>query len=279
MMRLVAEQSPDIEASLLASDPARAESGSRLGSLIQEKYNGTFKVGVLRHPAARSDLLLQQLELVTPPEELLREAVDQGLDAFAAGLQARFPAENIDIVALSILPDVRHNLWRHRQSNYLAQPPAGWEKAWTAPQRAWFRARFSPSGLLSLGESRDTFVSVIRAIKKRLDAHIIVYNCSPIDPRDNIYSYHGVDDTLSIRIHRFNLALIQLSYREGISLIEVERIAASFGGEHVPSPLVYSPDVSDAVLREFVRVMDDIGFFAERPLVPQLGPRGESRCS
>jgi hypothetical protein len=119
------------------------------------------------------------------------------------------------------------------------------------------------------------FRRVIRAAKERLDAHLLVFNCSSLDPDDDVHNYHGREDTLALRIHKLNLALMELSVEEGISIVDVDRQVAEMGGQrHVLAPCRYSEEAYEAVGREFLRVLEDIGFFEARPLVLQVGQGG-----
>ncbi|HLF04737.1 MAG TPA: hypothetical protein VI855_05920, partial [Dehalococcoidia bacterium] len=114
---------------------------------------------------------------------------------------------------------------------------------------------------------------LIQEIKHRLGAHVIIYNCSSVDPEDTMSNYHGIKaDPVALRIHKLNLALMQLSIREGISIIDVDRLIAELGGEqHVIKAMTYSNTALEAMGKEFLRVVEDIGFFEKRPLVMQAG--------
>ena len=122
-----------------------------------------------------------------------------------------------------------------------------------------------------LCQFKENFIRLIKAVKERLDAHIIVYNRSSMDPDDHTHNYHGLEETLALRIHKFNLALMEISVLEGISIIDVDRLTAEFdgrGGRHALKALHFT------ICQEFLRVLEDIGFFENRPLVMQMGRRG-----
>jgi hypothetical protein len=129
---------------------------------------------------------------------------------------------------------------------------------------------------INVSEFKASFLRLVREMKERQGAHIIAYNCSTYDPKDQTSNYHNVEDTVSLRAHKFNLALIEISIQEGISIIDVDRLIADLSGEkHVTKVFSYSADACQAICREFVRVLEDIGFFEDRPLVPQLGQKRE----
>jgi hypothetical protein len=77
-----------------------------------------------------------------------------------------------------------------------------------------------------------------------------------------------------VRISLFNLALYEISVLEGISIIDVDRMIAELGAEnHVVGPMTYSDAAYHHITQEFLRVMEDIGFFEHRPLMLQIGKR------
>ena len=77
-------------------------------------------------------------------------------------------------------------------------------------------------------------------------------------------------------IQQLNLAVMELSVLDGISVIDVDRIVAELGGrEHVQEFLSYSPDARAAIRDELVRVLEEYGFFEPRPLLLQVGRRGK----
>lgn len=261
----------DLEDSLLAADEG-------LAALVREKYHGAFRIETVHEPCAPSGLLLQQLEGVAPPEELSEQRL--GRDGFVtAQFESRLFEQPADVVVLSLEPEVRHAPWRHRQQGYLFCPPPGWEEQWSPGQREWLQERFTRQGLIPVSQFRENFVRLIRAVKQRLKAHVVVYNCSTVDPQDQTHSYRGVGQTLALRVHEFNRALMEVSVLEGISIVDVDRLVAELGANrHLTEALSYSAEAHRTFCREFLRVLEEIGFFEKRPLVMQVGHK-DARCS
>ncbi len=125
----------------------------------------------------------------------------------------------------------------------------------------------------------DDLVAVVDRLKVSGEVHVLVSNVSTFDPTDETSSLHGLDEEpVSMRAHRVNLALLQISHEIGISIIDVDRITAEAGGGKViPTVLELSPEGSALVRDETVRVLADYGFFDERSLVAQVGNRGGSK--
>ncbi|MCI0645767.1 MAG: hypothetical protein L0346_12910 [Chloroflexi bacterium] len=268
-VRLFLKGNEDLVASLLA----RPEGGTVLDHAFRdwvgEKYDGTVAVQITHEPCWRADLLLQQLEGVSLPDELRQQGLDD--DFIAAQFQSRLLEGPVDVVALSLQPEIAHELWQHRQAGYLLYPPPGWEQRWSPAQRRWFQEQFTPRGHITVAEFRQSFTRLVRYLKDELKAQVIVYGCASFDPDDTSHNYYQVADTLALRAHRFNLALIELSRQEGISLVDVDRLLAELGGRaHVRRVFEYSPEAYQAIGREFLRIVEDSGFFEQQALLWKL---------
>jgi hypothetical protein len=111
-------------------------------------------------------------------------------------------------------------------------------------------------------------------VAKEHGVHVVVFNGSSFDPNDTTSWYAGVADTPALFVQRLNRSLIQLSILDGISIVDADRIIAEVGGRSdVERLLAYSPQVSDLLCQELVRVLEDYGFFENRPLLTQVGRR------
>lgn len=261
----------DVRDSLLSSREGGKMVRRGLRELIRDKYLGDFNIETDHEPCGRFDLLLQQLGGSTFAEDLSKAGLDIDGNFLAAQFQSRLFEEAPDLIVFSIQSEVDHDMWRHRQKGYFFCPPPRWEQVWSPYQKEWFLEQFSTMGLIEVHQFKENFIRLIKAVKERLDAHIIVYNRSSMDPDDHTHNYHGLEETLALRIHKFNLALMEISVLEGISIIDVDRLTAEFdgrGGRHALKALHFT------ICQEFLRVLEDIGFFENRPLVMQMGRRG-----
>jgi hypothetical protein len=274
-LRVFLKANDDVISSLLS----QAQGGGRLrrglSDLVSEKFGGTFVVDLIHEPCHRSDILLQQLECGRAPEELLRMAPE-----LAGQFHTQLEQQPVDVIVLALQPEVVTSAWKHRRDGYLVCPPSRWREAWNLERLEWFTGRFEPVGLIPAPASAENFTRLVQRIKERLEAHVLVYNCSTVDPHDHIDNFHGQEDNNELRTHKLNLALMQLSVQEGISIIDVDRLIAEMGAqEHVQRWCEYSDEACDAIGQESLRVLEDIGFFENRPLVMQLGRKGAVRCS
>lgn len=271
VLRLFLKGNNDLVEALCPQAQATGAEASGLRHFIRRKYGDAFAIEILHEPCGRSDLLLQHLGDdggPPPPSDPIDEAMS--LDP-----HTRLGQADPDVIVLSLQPEVAHTLWRHRRDGFLLFPAPDWEQVWPAAQREGLRANYAPVAPLSAEQFKATFTRLVRTIKARLDAHVLVFNCSTIDPADQVHNYHGLEDTLAVRVHRFNLALYQISTEEGISIIDVDRLVAELGADrHVVKGLHYSAEAYRAIGQECFRVLEDIGFFEARPLIPQIGHRG-----
>lgn len=107
---------------------------------------------------------------------------------------------------------------------------------------------------------------------KKCNTHIIFFNVSSVVPGELVHNYHKTEKSTSLNIAKGNFELFKLSITEGISVIDIDRLIAEMGAdENVKGCGQYSDAAYNAINEEFVRVVEDIGFFEERPLLKQVG--------
>jgi hypothetical protein len=129
------------------------------------------------------------------------------------------------------------------------------------------------NGTAGVDHYESAMGDLVRAIKDR-GARLIVFNGSSFNPDDETTCYAGIADTPSVHVQRLNLSVVRLSVLDGISIVDADRIISELGGEaHVHQLLQYSTRASDRLCDEFLRVVEDYGFFDNRPLLEQVGGR------
>lgn len=241
-----------------AADTTLALTG--LPDLVAARYGKRFHLALISEPGIPATVLGQAAAETDLPDE-----PPPGVLAAADGLWRGAP----DVVILSLLPDLCYPLWQNSRTGRLVT--ASLED--TDVRRAQLaQAHYNAAGLTTAAQFQTALIGLIQAIKERLDAHVLVFNASSIVPGDTTYRFYQQPDTLAVRIHKFNLALIDVSVAEGISIIDVDRLVADAGGvQQVLAPLTYGPAAHQALAREVLRVLEDIGFFEQRPLLRQVG--------
>ena len=107
---------------------------------------------------------------------------------------------------------------------------------------------------------------LVDAIGEHLGAHVLVYNLSPVIPGERIHSYLGAEDSLGLRVRRYNLALAELSAKLGFSVVDVERIVACAGADRLKVDLPHlNAEGWRLVAEEVVRVLEERSVFDEVP--------------
>ncbi len=131
----------------------------------------------------------------------------------------------------------------------------------------------------AIQDIRADLVAVIDLIKEKVGAHVFVANASTLDPTQEVFNYHGtVDEPISLHAQRLDLMLVGVSHDEGVSIIDVDRKIAELGGaKGVTAMLDYSSLGCQTIATEIVRVMEDYGFFDDRPLLAQVGARAGTK--
>ena len=127
----------------------------------------------------------------------------------------------------------------------------------------------------AVGHIEADLVAVIDLIKEKVGAYVLIANVSTLDPSHEVMNYHDVvEEPASLRAHRLDLMLIGVSHNEGISIIDVDRKIAELGGAvGVVAAFDYSEAGCVTIAAEIVRVIEDYGFFDDRPLLAQVGAR------
>lgn len=118
---------------------------------------------------------------------------------------------------------------------------------------------------------RSDLVELIRRAKD-WGATMVLLNACTFDPDDLVHTYHGTDETFAERVHRFDQALIHLSVSEGISIVDIDHVVAVMGAAgRLDGRLGYPDEALEEGAEDLVRVMEEIGFFEQRPLLEQAG--------
>ncbi len=269
--RLFIKGNEDLANALLS----KANGGSQLEAGVNEKiaenFNGRFQIEATVESAGRIELLHQQLNGVGLPEDA--QAI--GLtEALTSQFDSQIFTEEIDLLVFSIQPDLSATLWRHHDDGTLVCPPENWQSAWTQEQADWLTNNYSEVKQASADDYKTYLMSLIKALKDKTSAHIVMFGCCSFDPAPEPHNFSHLEDTLTIMTNRLNLAMLEASFAEGITFIDVDRILAEIGCEHnVIKRFQYSQMAYEAIRDEFVRVITDVGFFEERPLLVQMGHR------
>ena len=231
---------------------------------------------VEHEPGVRADCIMQAVTQL--PEELPGADQIDGGEWLRGRIGSRLYEQSADVVVLTLEPNVTHYAWRHRASGRLLDGPDGVQQRWPAETARWLAEQCSAEGLLEPTRFKQEFSAVIAGLRRAGTPTIVVLNCCSIDPADHIACYSAVaGDTNAVRVHRLNLALLELSATEGVSIIDIDRIVGELGADsHVSGFLNYSAQANEAIRHEFLRVIEDLGLLEIEPVAVCQEPDGSS---
>jgi len=258
VLRIFAKGNVDVRDSLHSS---------RVGGVLE--WNGINEVLRTRHPdilarvrhetCTRLDLIALPGE--TPqtevPAELARRLPSGAHPIERQQRTAMFDAP-ADVVVLSVQSAATNALVRHRRDGWLLLPDD--LESWPPESRAELARECEFAGLVPLETAMARLEQLVLAIEERLGAQVLVYNLSPITPGERTHCWLGAEDSLALRVRRFNLGLAELSARLGFSIVDVERIAACAGAERIKVDLMHlTAEGWRLIAEEVVRILEERG--------------------
>lgn len=260
-LTILAKGNADVRDSLHALVEDGAVTWNGINACLRERHGGST-ARVIHETMTRSDAVL------ATPRAIPADVADMlPLGAFPAPAQfaTRLFAPGHDVVILSIQADVMHRLARHRGDGHLLYPHD--LNRWPEAARHRLTTDYAPVPPLEPEASMACLAAIVARVREVRDVPILVFNLSPVLVWERIHSYRGLDDTLGLRIRRFNLALIELSRATGIAIVDVDSALAREGAARLKRDAVTLTAAGCRVVAaEVVRVLDDLGCFARESL-------------
>lgn len=225
-----------------------------INEILRANHGCTARV---RHETmTRSDALLEANGTI--PDTLRERGLPLGPYPLESQFGTKLFDSEADAYVLSIQPEVNISLLRHRAERFLFYPH-NWP-SWPAADQAWLKESFISAGFLEPAQSMANLRQIIDRIQTRSAAPILIYNVSGVVPGEHVHIHSGMEDLLSTRTRRFNLALIELSQETGVSIIDVDTILARKGCARLTYDTVHlNADGCRAVAEEVVHVLDELG--------------------
>jgi len=211
----------------------------------------------IRHETLVGLYSLAENEIAIPADVESRQAL---FGSFPPSLQysaALFNAK-YDAILLSIQADVVASPALHVSTGrrFLLNG----ERNWPNSDLAWRREAFSGLQLISPEQTMEDLGGVVVRLRQSSDAPILVANMSAVVPGENVHSYLGLPETLSHRIRRFNLALMDFAQAMDISIIDIDRIVAQGGTERLMiDPIHFTFEGCRRIAQETARILEDCG--------------------
>ena len=228
----------------------------------------------------RSDVLLQTLRPL-PRDWTEQTANTLGLhpDYFhSQTFDAAFTVDGPDgpetfsktVVILSILPDIILSCFRHKQHGFVCDPDGYWLReqfgeafnGGSTEKLNWLRAHFSSEGKISVGDFVTNFGKVVELLKNKVGARVLVMNAVTTTPGNVAHNYQFMKDQPAMRRLQFNLALVELSRKLDLSIVDVDRIVKRVGIRNQMDWTHTAPAVNLLIAQEAFRIMRDLEVFS-----------------
>jgi hypothetical protein len=210
----------------------------------------------LKHETfTRSDALLASTG--APPPALAERELPLGAFSQAMQFSRALFESPADAIILSLQPDVASNMVRHRREGWLLHPAK--QEDWAPADRAWLRAEFEPLPMLDVAASMANLERIVAACQAGSEAPVLVYNLSAALPGELVHCHLGLEESQATRIRRFNLGLVELSQRTGVSIIDVDAIVARHGADRLLLDSFHlRPEACRLVAEEVARVLEEV---------------------
>ena len=224
---------------------------------------------------SRSDVLLQTLERL--PGEWVGPAIEKlklSPDYFEPRLFEKtiivpgiegpeeFPKT---VIFLSIAADAVRTVYRHRKHGYLVDPGGWWLNRPLDTVLAdlsgadWFRNNFTRAGRMTLDVFTENFSRIIRLLREKTGADIVVFNLPTVEAGNVTHNYQFVKNPLTAPMREFNLALVELSRKLNLSIVDVDRILKANGIASQVDFFHFPAERYQPVAQETLRVIQELG--------------------
>lgn len=209
----------------------------------------------LRHETfARSDVTLVANGSV--PTELSDRNPPLGSMAAAMQFSHAMFTTPADAIVLSIQPEISNTVVRHTRDGWLFLPAQS--EAWHSEDRTWLSETFELLPHIDVTASMANLERIANQCRNEQEVPILVYNLCSAIPGTLLHCHMGFEDSLSTRIRRFNLALIELSQRIGVSIIDVDAVLSRHGAERLLlDAFHYTPEACRLISEEVARVLEE----------------------
>jgi hypothetical protein len=219
----------------------------------------------IRHETwTRSDALLTSTGDV--PIQLSGKSLALGAHSLQSQFSRALFETSADAYLLSLQPDVTTSMFSNRADGHLLYPNNF--ESWPTEDQLWLEQHYVRVPALDVDQSMRNFERIVQLIQSRSNAPILIYNLSAVIPGEWVHAYKGLEEIFSARIRNFNVGLLELSRRTGISIVDVDMLFARSGADRLKIDAVHhTAEGCRLVAEEVVRILEDIGLLtgAESP--------------
>ncbi len=140
-------------------------------------------------------------------------------------------------VILSINGDATRTLYRNKEHGYIIDPGGWWlrqpmdQVLNNLDKVAWLKKEFEKVPRLTVDEFRKSFGRVVREVKERTGAEVLVYTSQSLEPGSREHNFSLVRNPQHLRRREMNVAVAELSRELDFGLVDVDDILKCEGIE------------------------------------------------
>lgn len=239
---------------------------SRVNGVVE--WNGINEVLRVRHPGIIAKIKHEtctRLDLIPLPEETplappaeVAQRLPSGAHPIEHQHRTALYDQPADVVVLSLQSAATNALVRHRRDGWLLLPDD--IESWDAQSRAYLERECEYAGLADVGVTLQRLERLVLAVEEKLGAQVLVYNLSSVTPGERTHCWLGAEDSIGLRVQRFNIGLAELSARLGFSVVDVDRVVACAGADRLKIDLFHlTAEGWRLVAEEVVRILYERG--------------------
>jgi hypothetical protein len=256
-LTIFAKGNVDVRNSLHSSRVGGRLVWNGVNDIVRERFPGV--TAHVKHETSIGVRAFRQANADIPAELIAFSSMVQSYPAASQFGDALFEG-SANLLVLSVQPEIWFRLHRHRASGRFFY--AGLERERSPEMQQWLdtacegRTAIEPEAFLADAHA------VVDRIRSVTPAPIVWYAAASVLPGPPMFDYSGVEADLGTRIRQFNLALIELSRRTGVAVVDVDAVVAKAGAERLMLDALHlTGEGYGLVAHEFVRVAESLGVF------------------
>ena len=175
-----------------------------------------------------------------------------------------------NVVILDSGPDAVRTLYRHRQHGFLVDPGGGWLNGLNEGLEhilndlsvvGWFRKHFVRVEQISVEKHLENLTRIVTLVKKNTGAHVLILNNVTVEPDSSLHSYQFVKNAQMMRRLELNLALVELSRKVDVFVLDADRILKNAGIRTGRDWDHFHPKINLLLAERAARIMRSVGVF------------------
>ncbi|PNG24722.1 SGNH/GDSL hydrolase family protein [Methylocella silvestris] len=228
-----------------------------VNEIVRTRYPGV-SIRMRHETSTSSEALLEATGSV--PVELSDCSAPLGAYPLESQFSTKVFETDADVIVMSVMPEIATRLVRHQRAGFPFYPNSA--GSWPAHEQEWLRREFVETAPLTVEQSMGNLEKIVDRIRERSQAPILIYNLSFVMPGEHIHCHLGLDEVFSTAVRRFNLGLIELSAKTGVSIVDVDAVLARAGADGLKIDAMHlSPEGCRLVAEDVVRILCDLGLF------------------